>query len=168
MIDHFTLTVRDIKASVAFYTAALKPLGYSMKMDFGDFVGFGDARKPYFWLKSGAGVTPSQPMHIAFAAANRNQVDAFHDAAIKAGAMNDGQPGLREQYHPHYYGAFVIDLDGHPIEAVCHAAPGQAAAGVKAAPAKAAPKKKAAARKPAPKKPAAKKPAAKKAKAKRR
>ena len=162
MIDHFTVTVRDIKASVAFYTAALKPLGYSVKMDFGDFVGFGDARKPYFFLKSGDGITPSQPMHIAFAAANRNQVDAFHDAAIKAGAMNDGHPGLREQYHPHYYGAFVIDLDGHPIEAVCHAGPGQDAA-VKAAPAKAAPKKKAAARKPA-----AKKPAARKAKAKRR
>src|SRR6185436_11916390 len=93
MIDHFTVTVRDIKASVAFYTAALKPLGYSVKMDFGDFVGFGDARKPYFFLKSGAGIAPSQPMHIAFAAANRNQVDAFHDAAIKAGAMNDGHPG---------------------------------------------------------------------------
>lgn len=170
MIDHFTLTVRDIKASVAFYTAALKPLGYGVKMDFGDFVGFGDARKPYFWLKSGAGVTPSQPMHIAFAAANRNQVDAFHDAAIKAGAINDGHPGLREQYHPNYYGAFVIDLDGHPIEAVCHAAPG-AAAEAKAAPGKAAPKKAAAPKKPAAKKPAAKKAAAKKPapkKAKRR
>lgn len=166
MIDHFTLTVRDVKASVAFYTAALKPLGYSVKMDFGDFVGFGDERKPYFWLKSGAGVTPSQPMHIAFAAATRNQVDAFHDAALEAGAINDGHPGLREQYHPNYYGAFVIDLDGHPIEAVCHAAPGAAAA--KAAPARAAPKK-AAAKKPAAAKKtakaaAAKKPAAKKAK----
>src|SRR5437868_8328283 len=123
MIDHFTLTVRDIKASVAFYTAALKPLGYSVKMDFGDFVGFGDAREPYFWLQSGEGSTPSHPMHIAFAAPNRKLVDAFHDAALQAGAIDDGKPGLREQYHANYYGAFVLDLDGHPIEAVCHAAP---------------------------------------------
>jgi catechol 2,3-dioxygenase-like lactoylglutathione lyase family enzyme len=159
MIDHFTLTVRDIKASVAFYTAALEPLGYGVKMDFGDFVGFGDARKPYFWLKSGANITPSQPMHIAFAAGNRALVDAFHVAALKAGAKDDGAPGIREQYHPHYYGAFVIDPDGHPIEAVCHASPeaakaAKAAKAVKAAP---APKKKA---------PAARKPAAKKAPAK--
>jgi len=162
MIDHFTLTVRDIKASVAFYTAALKPLGYAVKMDFGDFVGFGDERKPYFWLKSGAGVTPTQPMHIAFAAKNRALVDAFHDAALRAGGMDDGKPGLREQYHPNYYGAFVLDLDGHPIEAVCHQSPDAA---------KTAAPKAAAAKKPAAKKAAAKKPAAaakKKAKAKAR
>jgi predicted lactoylglutathione lyase len=159
MIDHFTLTVRDIKASVAFYTAALKPLGYGVKMDFGDFVGFGDERKPFFWLKSGEGTTATQPMHIAFAASSRDLVDAFHDAAIQAGAMDDGKPGLREQYHPHYYGAFVIDLDGHPIEAVCHAAPG-------ARKLEAAKPKAAAARKPAKKKPAAKAPKKAKAKAK--
>jgi len=165
MIDHFTLTVRDIKASVAFYTSALKPLGYGVKMDFGDFVGFGDERKPYFWLKSGAGVTPSQPMHIAFAAKNRALVDAFHDAALKAGGMDDGKPGLREQYHPNYYGAFVLDLDGHPIEAVCHESP--EAAKAKAAPKAAAPRA-AAAKKPAARKAAGKKPAAKKAKGKAR
>jgi catechol 2,3-dioxygenase-like lactoylglutathione lyase family enzyme len=118
MIDHFTLTVRDLKASVTFYTAALKPLGYGVKMDFGDFVGFGDAQKPYFFLRPGA-VSPT-PQHIAFSAANRALVDAFHVAALKAGARDDGQPGVREQYHPHYYGAFVVDPDGHPIEAVCH------------------------------------------------
>ncbi|HEY8212266.1 MAG TPA: VOC family protein [Myxococcaceae bacterium] len=134
MIDHFTLTVRDLKASVAFYTAALKPLGYSVKMDFGEFVGFGDTRKPYFFLKPGA-VSPA-PQHIAFAAANRALVDAFHVAALAAGARDDGQPGLREQYHPHYYGAFVVDPDGHPIEAVCHM-PAAAAS----APAPASPKK---------------------------
>jgi catechol 2,3-dioxygenase-like lactoylglutathione lyase family enzyme len=161
MIDHFTVTVRDIKASVAFYTAALKPLGYSMKMDFGDFVGFGDERKPYFWLKSGAGTATSHPMHIAFAAKNRALVDAFHDAALKAGARDDGAPGVREHYHPHYYGAFVIDLDGHPIEAVCHASPEAAK------PAEAAAAAVKTVKKPAAKKPAAKARAAKPAKTSR-
>ncbi|HVE87745.1 MAG TPA: VOC family protein [Myxococcales bacterium] len=118
MIDHMTLTVRDLKASIGFYQRVLKPLGYRVKMDFKEFVGFGDDRKPYFWLKSGP--TPTQPMHIAFSAGTRAMVDAFHQAALDAGARDDGSPGLREDYHPHYYGAFVIDPDGHPIEAVCH------------------------------------------------
>ena len=140
MIDHMTVTVRDLRASVAFYTAALKPLGYGVVMDFGEFVGFGDARKPYLFLRSGP--TPSQPMHIAFSAPNRVKVQEFHDAAVKAGAKDDGQPGVREIYHPHYYGAFVIDPDGHPIEAVCHAPEKAQAKGKAAAKAKAAPKAK--------------------------
>jgi len=137
MIDHMTVTVKDLRASVAFYAAALKPLGYGVVMDFGEFVGFGDARKPYFFLRSGP--TPTQPMHIAFSAPNRVKVQEFHDAAVKAGAKDDGRPGVRENYHPHYFGAFVIDPDGHPIEAVCHA-PEKAQAKGKA---KAAPKAKA-------------------------
>jgi catechol 2,3-dioxygenase-like lactoylglutathione lyase family enzyme len=117
MIDHFTLTVPDLKKAKAFYTAALKPLGYKPVRDYGKFLGFGD-RRPYFWLKEGSPAT--QPMHIAFVALDRSAVDAFHEAAIAAGAKDDGKPGVRQMYHPHYYGAFVIDPFGHPIEAVCH------------------------------------------------
>lgn len=119
MIDHFTLTVRDLQRSKAFYRAALAPLGFDVRMDFGEYVGFGDRQKPYFWLKEGS--APTQPMHIAFQARNRAAVDAFHAAALAAGARDDGAPGLRADYHPNYYGAFVVELDGHPIEAVCHA-----------------------------------------------
>ncbi len=138
MIDHFTLTVSNLGRSKEFYSAALAPLGYRLLMDFGEFVGFGDEKKPYFWLKEGP--EASRPMHIAFRAKDRAAVNAFYDAALVAGARDDGKPGVRELYHPNYYGAFVIELDGHPIEAVCHAAPGAAK--------KAAPRK-AAARKPA-------------------
>jgi catechol 2,3-dioxygenase-like lactoylglutathione lyase family enzyme len=118
MIDHFTVTVADLKASRAFYEKVLAPLGYSVKSDYEIVLGFGDSR-PYFWLKHGAPAT--NPQHIAFKAASRAQVDAFHQAALEAGAKDDGAPGLREHYHPQYYGAFVIDPhNGHPIEAVCH------------------------------------------------
>lgn len=125
MIDHLTLTVSDLARSRAFYTKALAPLGYAFRMEFGQFVGFGDSAKPYFWLKQGD--PPTQPMHIAFMAIGRAAVAAFHAAALEAGAADNGPPGLREHYHPSYYAAFVIDPDGHPIEAVCHAAPGGAA-----------------------------------------
>ena len=118
MIDHFTLTVKNGKKSAAFYTKALKPLGYGLTMKWQKLWGFGDARKPYFWLKEGKPATP--PQHIAFVAKDRKAVDAFHKAALKAGGKDEGAPGLRPEYHPSYYGAFVIDPDGHPIEAVCH------------------------------------------------
>jgi catechol 2,3-dioxygenase-like lactoylglutathione lyase family enzyme len=118
MIDHFTLSVADMARSKEFYTRALQPLGYTVLMDFGELVGFGDGRKPYFWLKASA--TPTQPMHIAFEARSRAAVDAFHAAALQAGARDDGSPGVRSEYHPNYYGAFVVELNGHPIEAVSH------------------------------------------------
>lgn len=156
MIDHLTLTVRDAARTKAFYSAALQPLGYKVLMEFGELFGMGD-KAPQFWVK--AGEPPTQPMHLAFAARDRRSVDAFHAAARAAGAADNGAPGLRPQYHPHYYGAFVIDPDGHPIEAVCHAPPAAAQA-KRAAPKKAAAKK-AAAKKAAPKK------AAKKAKARK-
>ena len=82
--------------------------------------GFGPDRKPAFWIGSG-GTTLSGRLHVAFVAASRAAVDAFYQAALAAGASDNGPPGLRPQYHPTYYGAFVIDLDGHNIEAVCHA-----------------------------------------------
>src|SRR5205823_11518086 len=119
MIDHLTLTVRDLAKSRAFYERVLKPLGYSVKMDVGEFIGFGDETKPYLWLKGGD--PPSRPMHLAFRARSRAAVDGFHSEALASGAKDDGAPGIRKMYHPNYYGAFVIDPDGHPIEAVCHA-----------------------------------------------
>ncbi len=118
MIDHFTVTVRDAKKTSAFYAKVLKPLGYGLKMKWEKLYGFGDSRKPYFWIKEGKKVTT--PQHIAFVAKDRKAVDAFYKAALKAGAKDDGAPGLRADYHPNYYGAFVIDPNGHPIEAVCH------------------------------------------------
>lgn len=119
MIDHFTLTVKSLAKSRAFYTEVLAPLGYGVALSFKGLIGFGDQVKPYFFLKQGK--KPQAPMHIAFAAKRRRDVDAFHAAALRAGAKDDGAPGLRAEYHPNYYGAFVIDPDGHPIEAVCHA-----------------------------------------------
>ena len=119
MIDHLTLTVRDVERSIAFYNRALMPLGYGVTMRFENFAGLGTKQKPFFWLKSGP--VPTQPMHQAFVAPSRAAVDAFHAEALAAGAHDDGPPGLRPHYHPDYYGAFVVDLDGHPIEAVCHA-----------------------------------------------
>jgi catechol 2,3-dioxygenase-like lactoylglutathione lyase family enzyme len=134
MIDHLTLTVRDLERSVAFYARALKALGYGVTMRFENMVGLGTKKKPFFWLKPGP--SPTQPMHLAFVAPSRESVDAFHADALAAGAQDDGPPGLRPHYHVHYYGAFVVDPDGHPVEAVCHTPPA-----VKAAPRKAAKKK---------------------------
>ncbi len=127
-------------------------------MEFGSLVGFGDS-KPYLWLKQApAGTTPQ---HVAFSAKSRAAVDAFYAAAVSNGAKDDGAPGLRADYHPNYYGAFVIDpLNGHPIEAVNHGE-------VKASAKKKTPVKKVAAAPKTKKKLAAKaKPAAKKAKSK--
>lgn len=160
MIDHFTLSVSDLDKSRAFYQRVLAPLGYSVRMEFPQYVGMGDKKKPYLWLKQAHPV--STPMHIAFVAANREQVDGFHRAALEAGARDDGAPGVREHYHPHYYAAFVIDpIEGHPLEAVCHLAPGQLAADVAPVKAAAAKSKKAPLKKrasKAPSKRAAKKP----------
>lgn len=118
MFDHIGISVGDFAASRAFYVAALAPLGISVAMQFGDQVGLGRDGRPQFWF--GAGGKPAGRLHLAFAARNREDVRAFHAAALKAGARDNGAPGLRPAYHPNYYGAFVIDLNGHNIEAVCH------------------------------------------------
>ena len=89
-----------------------------MLMEFEQAAGFGVAPKPDFWIGEGAPNVP--PIHVAFRAESRAQVDAFHKAAVAAGGRDNGAPGLREHYHPNYYGAFVLDPDGHNIEAVCH------------------------------------------------
>jgi catechol 2,3-dioxygenase-like lactoylglutathione lyase family enzyme len=118
MLDHIGLRVSDYAASKRFFERALAPLGYEVMMEFGGATaGFGAAGKPDFWISAGSAGTP---VHIAFASPDRASVDAFHEAALAAGARDNGAPGLRPQYHPHYYGAFVYDRDGNNIEAVCH------------------------------------------------
>jgi catechol 2,3-dioxygenase-like lactoylglutathione lyase family enzyme len=117
MIDHMGLLVADLDASVAFYTRALAPLGYEIVMRGEQFVGFGVAGKPDFWLATGK---PTDKLHVAFRARSRAEVRAFHGAALAAGGKDNGPPGVRAMYHPSYYGAFVHDPDGHNIEAVCH------------------------------------------------
>jgi catechol 2,3-dioxygenase-like lactoylglutathione lyase family enzyme len=127
MIDHTGLTVSQPLESRRFYTDALAPLGYSLLMEVPTehtggrvVLGFGAAPKPDFWLAEGS---PNEPrLHIAFRAESRAQVDAFHRAALAAGGRDNGAPGLRPHYHASYYGAFVLDPDGHNIEAVCHEA----------------------------------------------
>ncbi|MEP7121992.1 MAG: VOC family protein [Byssovorax sp.] len=120
MIDHMGINVSDMATSKRFYEAALKPLGYSVLMDFGDpAVGLGEDGKPDFWLGKGV----PRPSHVAFRSRDRATVDAFYAAAIAAGGRDNGAPGVRAQYHPGYYGAFVLDPDGYNIEAVCHQAP---------------------------------------------
>jgi catechol 2,3-dioxygenase-like lactoylglutathione lyase family enzyme len=118
MIDHSGVSVSDVARSKAFYKAALAPLGYAMLMEFEQFAGFGVAPKPDFWIGQGKPNVP--PVHIAFHADSRAIVDAFYRAALEAGGRDNGPPGLRPHYHENYYGAFVLDPDGHNIEAVCH------------------------------------------------
>lgn len=128
MIDHTGVSVSDMNASKAFYTGALAPIGYTMLAEFPasvtgsvDVAGFGEAGKPDFWISGGNPNKP--PIHVAFRVASRAIVDAFYQAALQAGGKDNGAPGVRAHYHPNYYGAFVLDPDGHNIEAVCHEAP---------------------------------------------
>lgn len=125
MIDHTGVNVSNFKISKEFYIKALAPLGYTMMMEFAtepgaenNAAGFGEAPVMDFWLGKG---TPNKPhIHVAFRAKTREQVDAFYAAAMAAGAKDNGKPGPRPHYHTNYYGAFVLDPDGHNIEAVCH------------------------------------------------
>jgi catechol 2,3-dioxygenase-like lactoylglutathione lyase family enzyme len=118
MIDHIGLKVADLEKSRDFYASALAPLGYTLLMEHEiSGVGFGRDGKPNFWLKAG---TPSGPIHLAFGCDKNSVVDAFHKAAILAGSKDNGSPGPRAEYHPTYYGAFVLDPDGNNVEVVCH------------------------------------------------
>lgn len=126
MIDHIGLTVTDFGKSRTFYRQALAALGYGLLMEVSaaqtgttDHAGFGVAPKPDFWITGGT--APPTRVHVAFRVDSRAQVDAFHAAALAAGGTDNGPPGIRAHYHPNYYGAFVLDPDGHNIEAVCHA-----------------------------------------------
>ena len=118
IIDHIGLSVSDYEKSKAFFTAALAPLRVGLITETHGWAGYGRDGKPEFWF--GVGTTPQKPMHVAFVAENRSQVCSFYEAALKAGAKDNGPPGIREIYHPNYYGAFVISPEGHNIEAVCH------------------------------------------------
>ncbi len=125
VLEHVGLEVRDLAASRAFYERALEPLGFSVQMDFFDqfkMIGIGVPGRPSFWLREDA-ERPSGPTHVAFHATDRERVNRFHEAALAAGGTDNGAPGLREHYHPNYYGAFVLDPDGNNIEAVCHRPP---------------------------------------------
>ena len=125
MIDHTGVAVSDYEKSRSFYSAALAPLGFTKVLEFSaevtgstDVAGYGEAPKAEFWISRGI---PNQPpIHVAFRAASRAVVDAFHAAALAAGGRDNGAPGIRAHYHLNYYGAFVLDPDGHNIEAVCH------------------------------------------------
>ena len=123
MLDHVGLNVKDYAASRAFYEQALAPLGWRVVMAFDEWkaAGFGTSDKPEFWISQrepyGTGT------HVAFPAPDHATVDAFHAAALAAGGRDHGAPGIREMYHPTYYGAFILDADGNNIEAVCHGAP---------------------------------------------
>ncbi|CAN5118644.1 VOC family protein [soil metagenome] len=120
MIDHTGIRVTDMAKSVAFYTTALAPLGYTLLHQFPGGAGFGAHGQADFWLSDAA--PPQERIHIAFRALGRQLVRDFHAAALAAGATDNGAPGLRPHYHEHYYGAFVRDPDGHNIEACCHEA----------------------------------------------
>lgn len=119
LLDHIGFAVADFPRSRAFYTAALAPLGIAVMKEGEGWAGLGRDGQMALWI--GNFGTPPGRIHLAFAAADREQVRAFHAAALAAGGADNGAPGLRPQYHPDYYGAFVIDPDGHNIEAVCHA-----------------------------------------------
>ena len=126
MLDHISLGTANLARARKFYDAALKPLGYKMVLPvpgygYGYGAVKGDAK---FWiglpLAKRRKPRASAGTHVAFVAENRKAVDAFYKAAIRAGAKDNGKPGLRPDYHPNYYGAFVLDPEGHAIEAVCH------------------------------------------------
>ena len=125
MIDHIGFPVSDYPRAKAFYEKALAPLGYVLVMEVPQeandalAAGFGAGGKPDFWIGGEGGL--NKPVHIAITAKDRPTVDAFYQAAMAAGAKDNGPPGLRPHYHANYYGAFVLDPDGHNIEAVCRA-----------------------------------------------
>lgn len=127
MIDHIGFPVSNYERAKAFYARALAPLGYTLVMEIDadkaesayPAAGFGANGKPDFWIGGEGGI--DRPLHVAIVAKDRATVDAFYQAALAAGGRDNGSPGLRPHYHAHYYGAFVLDPDGHNIEAVCHA-----------------------------------------------
>lgn len=118
MFDYIGFNVSDFQRSRDFYTAAPAQLGIAIVMQGDGWVMLGKQGKGGFWF--GSFGPKASPIHIALAADNRAQVRAFHEAALRAGATDNGPPGLRPQYHPDYYAAFVLDPDGHNLEAVCH------------------------------------------------
>ncbi len=124
MIHHLTIRVRDLDRAKSFYSTALAPLGYEVAMEFEGFAGLG-AGRPDLWLGR---YEQTQPVHVAFAADSEAAVRAFYDAALIAGGRDNGPPGPRPDYGPHYFGAFVLDPEGNNIEATVLRTPGSAKA----------------------------------------
>ncbi len=126
MIDHTGINVNNFEKSKEFYTETLNPLGYQLIKELDtsgtgliSLAGFGTQGAPDFWISHAEANTPR--IHLAFRAETREMVQAFYAAALEAGGKDNGAPGLRTHYHPHYFSAYVLDPDGHNIEAVCHA-----------------------------------------------
>lgn len=118
MYDHVGLKVKDLNASVDFYTAALTPLGHVLCSRDESSASFGPQDQPELWLYPGDGADGSS-VHLALRASERNTVDRFHKQGLKAGGRDNGAPGVRKDYSPNYYAAFLIDPDGNNVEAVC-------------------------------------------------
>ena len=125
MLDHVSSGVSNLEGSRRFYDAALRPVGLVRTVDFqgrgSDYCAMAGQLGVEFTITIESNAPPLQGMHICFRAPNREAVHAFYTAAPAAGGRDDGKPGVREQYHPHCYAAFVVDPDGHRIEVVCHA-----------------------------------------------
>jgi catechol 2,3-dioxygenase-like lactoylglutathione lyase family enzyme len=127
VLDHLTLRVSNFDRSREFYLAALEPIGYVSvteitreqvpSLSVSRTIGLGVGGKPDLWLAPSDAIAPT---HVALRAKTRAEVDAFHAAALAAGAKDNGAPGIRAHYHPDYYGAFVLDPDGYNLEVVCH------------------------------------------------
>jgi len=129
MLDHVSFPVSNLERSMAFYTAAFAPLGITVMVRSNkenaasqEEAGFGSEGRPYFWIREGEALRGR--LHIAFVAKERKNVDAFYAAAMKAGGKDNGSPGIRAHYNPNYYAAFVLDPDGHNVEAVCRKSQG--------------------------------------------
>ena len=127
MIDHVSLPVADLDRAAAFYDAVLVTVGVIRRKERPGAVGYGPAERaaPVFWLLARAddgGAVPGVGLHVSFAAPDRASVDAFHAAALRAGGKDAGAPGVRPQYTMPFYGAFVLDVDGFKVEAVCRSA----------------------------------------------
>jgi catechol 2,3-dioxygenase-like lactoylglutathione lyase family enzyme len=120
VLDHVGINVSDYARSREFYELALEPLGFSLLMEPAPTTGgFGREGKPWFWISAEREPT-TENVHVCFTAPDRATVDAFHRAGLAAGGTDNGPPGIRELYHPTYYGAYILDPDGNNVEAACH------------------------------------------------
>ena len=122
MLNHISIGVRDLGRATTFYDAALAPLGYVRVHDGADAVGYGSGGSAVLWLLQTASPVPADPksgLHVCFDGPSRKAVDAFHAAALQHGGKDNGKPGVRADYGPNYYAAFVVDPDGYRIEAYC-------------------------------------------------
>ena len=121
MLNHVSIGVRDIARTKRFYDAALKPLGYTCLSSGEGYLGYGGS-STFLWISQSSSPVPADKdsgLHFCFDAPSRAGVDGFHEAALKSGGQDNGKPGLRTDYGPHYYAAFVVDPDGYRLEAYC-------------------------------------------------